>query len=158
MKTGSLITLIVTHLFVGAIGFSTGIYVLPIITAPIAPTGSEISTLSAKAQYSAEFKRDLKDSDLLHWGKGKVFIGPEVITFMGELAPGPDYKLYLSSTFVETEDDFNRLKPTMVKVGDVKTFENFVVKASPAIELTKFNTVIVWCETFGEFITSAKYR
>ncbi|WDE02458.1 DM13 domain-containing protein [Thalassomonas actiniarum] len=158
MKAKTLITLIATHLFVGAIGFALGIYVLPIITAPTSPTASEISVISSKAQYSAEFKRDLKDSDSLHWGKGKVAIGSEFITLMGELAPGPDYKLYLSSKFVETEDDFNRLKTTMVQVGDVKTFENFVVKVSPDINPSKYNTVIVWCETFGEFITSAKYR
>ncbi|WP_281558150.1 DM13 domain-containing protein [Thalassomonas sp. RHCl1] len=158
MKAKTLITLIVTHLSVGAIGFAAGIYVLPIITAPTSPTASEISVISSKAQYSAEFKRDLKDSDSLHWGMGKVSIGSEFITLMGELAPGPDYKLYLSSKFVETEDDFNRLKGTMVQVGDVKTFENFVVKVSPDINPSKYNTVIVWCETFGEFITSAKYR
>jgi hypothetical protein len=77
---------------------------------------------------------------------------------MGKLAPGPDYKLYLSPEFVETEADFNRLKPTMVRVGDVETFENFVVNIPPGINPLNFNSVIVWCESFGQFITSAKYR
>ena len=77
---------------------------------------------------------------------------------MGKLAPGPDYKLYLASEFVETEADFNRLKSTMVRVGDVKTFENFAVKVPADINPSNYNTVIVWCESFGEFITSAKYR
>ena len=44
---------------------------------------------------------------------------------MGELAPSPDYKLYLSSGFVETEAEFLGLKPSMALVGDVKTFDNF---------------------------------
>lgn len=39
---------------------------------------------------------------------------------MGKLAPGPDYKLCLSTEFMETEADFNRLKSTMTLVGDVK--------------------------------------
>jgi hypothetical protein len=77
---------------------------------------------------------------------------------MGKLAPGPDYKLYLSPNFVETEADFNRLKSNMVLVGDVNTFENFAVNVPLGIELSEFNSVIVWCESFGEFITSAKYR
>ena len=76
---------------------------------------------------------------------------------MGWQAPGPDYKLYLSPEFVETEADFNRLKSTMVREGDVKTFENFVVKVPLDIDPSKFTSVIVWCEAFGEFITSAKY-
>ena len=57
-----------------------------------------------------QFKRDLKDSDALHWGEGQVSIAPGAITLVGKLAPGPDYKLYLSPEFVETEVDFNRLK------------------------------------------------
>lgn len=80
------------------------------------------------------------------------------ISHMGKLAPGPDYKLYLSPEFVETEEDFKRLKPKMALVGDVKTFNNFVVKVPPGVSPSKYTTVIVWCETFSEFITSARYR
>jgi hypothetical protein len=158
MKLRTLVILVVTHLSIGAVGFAAGIYALPIFIAPTPPTKSEIMAVSSQAQYSAEFKKDLKDSDLFHWGEGKVSISSEFITLMGQLSPGPDYKLYLSTEFVETEVDFNRLKTTMVHVGDVRTFENFVVKVSPSVDPSKYTTVIVWCETFGEFITSAKYR
>ena len=41
---------------------------------------------------------------------------------------------------------------------DVKTFKNFLVPVPEAVDPARFNTVIVWCETFGQFITSAKYR
>ncbi|MGF1841695.1 DM13 domain-containing protein, partial [Vibrio clamense] len=50
------------------------------------------------------------------------------------------------------------LKDSMVRIGNVKTFENFAVKIPKGIDVSKYNTVIVWCETFGEFITSAKYQ
>lgn len=158
MKIRPLIVLILTHLFVGIIGFGLGIYALPILIAPPAPSESEIVSMSSNAVYVAEFKKDLKDSDAFHWGEGKVSIGPEFITLNGKLAPGPDYKLYLSPEFVETEVDFERLKPSMLLVGDVKTFENFSVKLSPDIDPSQYSAVIVWCETFSEFITSAKYR
>ena len=65
---------------------------------------------------------------------------------------------YLSPTFVETEADFQRLKPSMLRVGDVKTFENFVVTLPAGVDLTKYAAVVVWCETFGEFITAARYQ
>ena len=90
--------------------------------------------------------------------EGVVSISPTAISLTGRLAPGPDYKLYLSPEFVETEADFNRLRESMVRVGDVKTFENFVVAVPASIELKKYTAVIVWCETFGQFITAAKYR
>ncbi|MCG3886112.1 DM13 domain-containing protein [Photobacterium leiognathi] len=152
------ITLITTHLLAGALGIALGIYLLPILTAPTAPAASEISNLSTQAQYSGEFQRDLAGSDFLHWGEGKVSLSPTTITLMGKLAPGPDYKLYLSPKFVETEAAFNQEKTNMVLVGDVKTFDNFVVDVPQNIDITKYDTVIVWCESFGQFITAAKYQ
>ena len=94
----------------------------------------------------------------MHWGEGKVAIGADSISLMGRLAPGPDYKLYLSPVFVETEIEFNRLKPQMALVGDVKTFSNFLVRVPIGLNPSEYSSVIVWCETFGEFITSAKYK
>lgn len=158
MKTQAVVLLIATHCVVGIVGFGAGIYALPILIAPPAPSESEIKAMSSQAKYTAKFRRDLKDSDALHWGEGTVSVGSKAITLMGKLAPGPDYKLYLSPEFVETESDFNRLKAVMARVGDVKTFENFVVTVPPAIDPSSFNSVIVWCESFGQFITSAKYR
>jgi len=158
MKIRKLVILIATHGFVGVLGFAAGIYFLPILTAPPAPTESELNITSAQAEYTAHFTRELEGSDALHWGEGEVSVGSKFITFKGELAPGPDYILYLSPEFVETEADFNDLKPSMVSVGDVKTFNNFVVEIPSGIDTSEFTSVIVWCESFGEFITSAKYR
>ena len=59
---------------------------------------------------------------------------------------------------METEADFQRLKPQMLRVGDVKTFNNFIVPVPQGVDPARFNTVIVWCETFGQFITAAQYR
>ena len=158
MKARTLALLFASHCAVAVLGFGAGIYVLPILIAPPAPSTDEVRAMSSQAMYTGQFQRDLKDSDALHWGEGTVSVGSEFITLMGKLAPGPDYKLYLSPEFVETEADFNRLKPSMVRVGDVKTFENFVVRVPPGIEPSNFNAVIVWCESFDQFITSAKYR
>jgi hypothetical protein len=147
-----------THLAALAVGFAAGIYVLPILIAPSSPAAGDVAAAAAGAQFKGEFRRDLKDSDLLHWGEGTVSVGAKSIALMGRLAPGPDYKLYLSPEFVETEADFARLKPGMVRVGDVKTFENFVVAVPDGVDVTRYAAVIVWCETFSQFITAARYR
>lgn len=152
------VLLLVSHVAVAALGFVAGIYALPILIAPAAPTTAEVRATANDAGFSAEFRRDLGDSDMFHWGEGRVFVGSQSIVLEGALAPGPDYKLYLSPAFVETEADFNRLKDTMALVGDVKTFENFVVPVPDAIDIRAYTSVIVWCETFGQFITAAQYR
>ena len=158
MQSRTIIILLITHLIVAAGGFAAGIYTLPILIAPPAPTANEVRSMSAQASFTGEFIRDLADSDSLHWGEGIVSIGDTFISFEGELAPGPDYKLYLAPEFVETESHFERIKADMIQVGDVKTFDNFIVNLPETVDPEMFNTVIIWCESFAEFITAAKYR
>jgi hypothetical protein len=150
--------LLMTHLAVLAIGFALGIYLLPVLTAPPPPAESLVTRDASSALYTGEFRRDLEDSDFLHWGEGTVYVHDDRVAFEGALAPGPDYRLYFSPQWVETERDFLRLKSTMVEAGDVKTFENFMVSLPPGLDPGDFNTVVVWCESFRQFITAGQYR
>lgn len=150
--------LIGTHLVAAVVGFALGIYVLPILTAPDAPSLETVQSAAERARYTGEFRRDLADSDLLHWGEGTLYVGPDFIALDGRLAPGPDYRLYLSPEFVDTEDAFEQLKPRMVQIGLVRTFEGFVLTVPDSVDPADFNSAIVWCETFEEFITAAEYQ
>ena len=150
--------IIASHLLTLGLGFGLGIYALPLLTAPQAPSPADLSALMGPSLWTGQFRRDLKDSDALHWGEGLVSVGPRSVSLLGKLAPGPDYKLYLAPEFVETEADFKRLKPRMQRVGDVKTFDNFIVLLPEGVDTARYHTVIVWCETFSQFITAAKYK
>lgn len=153
-----LIRVVVTHVAALLLGFAAGIYFLPILIAPAAPPVSEVRAMADGAEFSGQFRRDLQDSDALHWGEGTVYVGRQAISLEGKISPGPDYKLYLSPEFVETEADFERLKSTMVRVGDVKTFENFIVPVPESVDPGAYTSVVVWCESFGQFITAAQYQ
>lgn len=147
-----------THFAAGGIGFALGIYLLPILIAPESPGAQQVQAAAESSQFTAEFRRDLADSDALHWGEGKLYIGPDSIALEGRLAPGPDYRLYLSPEFVETEAAFLALKTQMIEVGPVRTFENFTVPVPDSIDPSAFSAAIVWCESFGQFITAAEYQ
>ncbi|MGI9945897.1 DM13 domain-containing protein [Vibrio hyugaensis] len=148
--------LFVSHTLCVLAGFAGGIYALPILIQPASPDVSVISNSSEGVLYQGSFDRNRADSDFLHWGEGKIWLTEDTLAFEGKLAPGPDYKLYLSPTFVETEVEFERLKSQMIQVGDVNTFDRFMVNLPADLPLDDYTTVIVWCETFEEFITSAK--
>jgi hypothetical protein len=152
-----LILLTASHLTAALLGVALGIYLLPILIAPEAPTASQVRAAMGDIRFSGEFRRDLEDSDALHWGEGSVTIGREAVALEGRLAPGPDYRLYLSPEFVETEADFLRLKPSMAQVGPIRTFENFIVPLPAGIDPARYSTVVVWCESFSQFITAAEY-
>ncbi|KNG93409.1 DM13 domain-containing protein [Pseudaestuariivita atlantica] len=149
---------IVTHGIALAIGFALGVYLLPILTAPPSPDRAMLQEMAQDAEFTAEFTRDLKGSDFLHWGEGKISLGADRIVHEGKLAPGPDYKLYLVPEFVEDEAEFAPLKSASVIVGDVKTFDGLILDVPAGIDITAYTTVLIWCEAFGEFITAAKYR
>jgi hypothetical protein len=152
------IVLAATHGVMLAAGFALGIYLLPIITAPPSPDRAMLEESAASALYTAEFSRDLSGSDFLHWGEGTVSVASDRITHRGSLAPGPDYKLYLVPEFVEDEAQFEAVRNQAVRIGDIKTFDGFLVDVPPAVDIEAFTTVLVWCETFGEFISAARYR
>lgn len=152
------IVLFGSHVLIFLIGIAAGIYLLPILSAPESPSESVVTEGLENALFSTHFERDLEDSDFLHWGEGDVFIHADRVVLQGKLAPGPDYRLYFSKTWVETEQDFLRLKGTMVEAGDVKTFDNFMVSLPPGLKPAEFTTVVVWCESFKQFITAAKYQ
>jgi hypothetical protein len=150
--------LVATHVVAVGGGFALGIYMLPILIAPESPNIEVVRSTADVAQFKGTFRRDLADSDALHWGEGTLFIGTDNIAFEGRLAPGPDYRLYLSPEFVETEAEFESLKSDMVQVGLVQTFENFMVAVPESVNPAEFSAAIVWCESFGQFITAAAYQ
>ncbi|MBM7072077.1 DM13 domain-containing protein [Shewanella sp. 202IG2-18] len=150
--------LLLSHLLFGIVGFAVGIYALPILTASKSPSPQAISSKMSDAKYTAEFKRSLTDSDLFHWGDGLLSVSERNIAFKGKLAPGPDYRLYLSPKFVDTEVDFKKHKHQMTQIASINSFNGFIVNVPEDVNISEFNSVIIWCETFGEFITAAKYK
>ena len=66
--------------------------------------------------------------------------------------------MFDGAEFVEDEAGFEAIKASSYRVGDVKTFQGFILDVPADVDVNQFNTVLVWCEAFGEFITAGKYR
>ena len=63
--------LAVSHLLAIGLGFVVGVYTLPILTAPDAPTASQVDSAAGEVRFVGRFTSDLEGSDLLHWGEGE---------------------------------------------------------------------------------------
>ena len=150
--------LIVTHVAVLVLGFLIGVYMLPILTAPKGPDVAALQATATGALYKGRFARNLKGSDFLHWGEGEVRVLPDRIAHEGRLAPGPNYYLYLTPEFVDTKDGFLAIKDKSQRIGEVKTFNGFIVDVPAGVDVGAYTTVVVWCEAFSQFISAAKYR
>lgn len=152
------IRFLITHGIALFVGFALGIYMLPILIAPEGPSEAEVASAAQQAIFKATFTRELPGSDFLHWGEGEISISAKQVSFMGDMAPGPDYMLYLTKELVLNEGAFIAVKDDSARIGPVKTFDKFVLDIPAGIDPNEYKAVIVWCESFSEFITAASYR
>lgn len=150
--------LVLTHAAALAAGFALGVYFLPVLSAPESPSPAAVQAAAQGARFQAEFQKSLKGSDMLHWGEGRVTLGPQSIAFEGRLAPGPAYRLYLVPTLVEDGAAFLAVKHQARAVGDIRTFDRFVLPLPAGERLEDHRAVVIWCEAFSQFITAAAYR
>ena len=152
------LVLATTHVATLSLGFAAGIYALPILTAPPPPDAAALASTGAEALYTGRFERRLEGSDFVHWGEGDVKVSRERIAHIGRLSPGPDYKLYLTPRFVDTKEAFIAVKNKSRRIGDVKTFDGFLIAVPADVDVAAFSTVVIWCEAFDRFISAAEYR
>ena len=59
---------------------------------------------------------------------------------------------------VRSEAEFLPVKDDSAQVGPVKTFDNFILQIPPGVNPADYKAVVIWCESFGEFITAATYQ
>ena len=142
------------------IGFALGVYYLPILVASDGASATQVAAAKSGAMMQANFRRDLTGSDGFHRGEGTLHLSQEggqyFFTLDGSVSPGPDYKLYLTPEYVEDEASFLDIKAQSVRVADITGFDNFRVDVPMSIDPTQYPAVIIWCERFGEFITSGR--
>src|SRR5262245_6553819 len=126
----------------------------PVVSEP-APVGaaSRIGTF--------RFDEKAPGRDLVHWasGSGSVYRsgGATVLRFDDDFkaGPGPNYWIYLNTVPVGDTATF-KADAGRVRIAQLKSFthgQNYVLP--PDIELGRFHTVTIWCESFSVYIGSA---
>lgn len=141
-----------------ATGFAGGMYALPILKGPGAPDTAALQNIATETLHAGRLVRNLHGSNLIHWSDDEVEISRNRIAHIWRLAPGMDCKLYLLPRFVETKEAFLQTKDKSLRVGDVKTFNGFIVESPPAVNVCDYNAIFIRREAFGQFISAAEYR
>ena len=142
------------------IGFAAGVYTLPIFI-EWSSDREQIADLTPAAETDpiGQFDRNSPGSDALHWGEGTVRISSGKLIFEDDvkLAPGPDYRIYLSRKFAQTKSEFSKIKPQAVEIAKLRTFSGPLEFELPAdLNTNEYDNVVVWCETFSMYIASAR--
>lgn len=143
-----------------AVGFALGVYTLPILVEMLGERQqSETVQVFAETDPTGEFDRDSPGSDPLHWGEGRIRLSSGNLVFEDDvrLAPGPDYRIYMTTKFVDNRDDFKRIKSNAVEISKLKNFsgpQSF--ELPPDLNTDIYDNVVVWCEAFSMYIASAR--
>jgi len=112
---------------------------------------------------SGQFNPDATDSDALHRGSGGVQIvrfGDEAKLVFNEdfqVSNAPDLRVYLSpDRNVLTKEGFNATKDQSIDLGSMRQFSGYQVYDIPAeYDIDDFQSVNIWCEAFGVYMTTA---
>ncbi len=148
----------ISHITIGFTRFLTGFYTLPLITAEEKPSQELPDLVKNEVVSEALFVKDLKSRDFLYWGEGQISNSKEKIPFQDNLLPAPDYKLYFTKTFVTDEEDFLKKKNKGLKINAFNWFDGFLLYLIGDLHLECHSPMVIWCESFSKFITTAQYR
>ena len=139
-----------------AFGVALGFFLFPFVFPPPKAmdrlTQGEASTLVAKGQFI-----HANPSDPIHYGKGGVSVYENVV-FLDEdfeVGPGPAFHVYLVPS--ANIRDAGQVTGTMfVDLGGLRAFKGSQKYPIPAgVDLTKFPSVVIWCEQFSVLISPA---
>lgn len=143
-----------------AAGFALGVYTLPILVEWLGNTDNASTVqIFSETDPVGQFDRNSPGSDALHWGEGKLRVTSGKLVFEDDvkLAPGPDYRVYMTKKFVDNRDDFKRIKASAIEVAKLKTFSGPLSFELPAdLNTDQYDNVVVWCEAFSMYIASAR--
>lgn len=130
-----------------------GVYTLPIMTQPPAASHTEILAISKAATYKGQFKKELKDSDALHYATGEIYFTDNHIAFVGEIAPGPDYRFTSPKHLLKQKPTLKRKSTPWWKLP---TLTNF--RSSCSVNIAKSIWPSFRALLFGVNILSSLYR
>jgi len=138
-------------------GVALGFFLFPFVFPP-PPAADQLSEADRRARIVAEGTFiHANTADPIHWGKGGVTARQDSV-FLGadfEVGPGPKFHVYLvPKAPIRASGD---LKGQMfVDLGRLRAFKGSQRYAIPAgLDLSKFKSVIIWCEQFSVLISPA---
>ena len=156
------ITFVVGALLGIAGGFAAGIFAYPflflndIVATEQVPGAAGESTRGLHVSATGTFIH-ANPKDPIHYGNGGVTVYQDLVHLEAdfEVGPGPKYHVYLVPE--QNITPMTNVEKTMfVDLGRLKAFkgsQNYPIPAG--VDLTKYSSVVIWCEQFGVLISPA---
>jgi hypothetical protein len=140
-------------------GFALGILAFPYLFPP-PPAAEQLTEADRSALVATGNFIHADPSDPIHYGSGKVSVFEKTVFLEAdfEVGPGPKYHVYLvpRANIRQNSDVPNTM---FVDLGRLRAFKGSQRYEVPAgVDLRKFQSVVIWCETFGVLISPADLK
>ncbi len=152
------ILLLLTGALLGmAGGFATGIFVYPYLFLDDIVASEPLDNAAARTVVATGKFIHANPADPIHHGTGGVSAYRDLVRMENDfvVAPGPKYHVYLVPDKTVTPDT-DVPKSAFVDLGRLRAFrgsQNYSVPGG--VDITKFGSVVIWCEQFGVLISPA---
>jgi hypothetical protein len=156
----AIIAFIIGGILGTAFGIALGFFAFPYVFPP-PPAAEQLTQVDReRAVVASGTFIHANPSDPVHWGRGSVTVRPDSVFLHDdfEVGPGPKFHVYLvPKGMIRTSSD---LKDQMfVDLGRLRAFKGSQRYAIPAgVDLSKFQSVIIWCEQFSVLISPADLK
>lgn len=152
-----ILVLLTGALFGIAGGFALGIFVYPYLFLDDIVASERLDDASTRTVLARGRFIHANPSDPIHHGTGSVTAYRDLVRMEPDfiVAPGPKYHVYLVPEKAVTPDT-KVPKTAFVDLGRLRAFRGSQNYAVPAgVDVTKFGSVVIWCEQFGVLISPA---
>jgi hypothetical protein len=138
-------------------GVALGFFLFPFVFPP-PPAAEQLTAADRGAPVLAEGTFiHANPIDPIHWGKGRVTVRQDSVFLEPdfEVGPGPKYHVYLvPKAPIRASGDLR--DQMFVDLGRLRAFKGSQRYAVPGgLDLSKFRSVVVWCEQFSVLISPA---
>ncbi|MBI2311747.1 MAG: DM13 domain-containing protein [Betaproteobacteria bacterium] len=156
----SVIVFLVGGVLGAAGGFAAGIFVYPFIFLSDIVAMERVENPGSRLVVAKGTFIHANPSDPIHYGKGKVTVYQGLVHLEGDfqVGPGPKFHVYLVPEKNVTPST-PVAKTMYVDLGRLKAFkgsQNYPVPEG--VDLSKFGSVVIWCEHFGVLISPAELK
>jgi hypothetical protein len=156
----SILFFVVGGLLGTAAGFALGIFVYPYLFLADIVATEQVDTRAQRRLVASGNFIHANPSDPIHYGKGKVTVYDSLVFLEPdfEVGPGPKFHVYLVPEKPVTPST-DVARTMYIDLGRLKAFkgsQNYPIPAG--VDLSKYGSVVVWCEQFGVLISPATLK
>lgn len=152
----SLVIFLVGAVLGTAFGVAVGFFAFPYVFPP-PPAAESLAASQSETPVATGTFIHANPSDPVHYGSGgvKVFDNLVFLDMDFDVGPGPKFHVYLVPK--EKVRQSSDVKGTMyIDLGRLRSFQGSQNYSIPqGVDLTKYPSVVIWCEQFGVLISPA---